>query len=149
MKKQILVLAIAASSITLVYTSCDNSTSNKVEVEKSEEKVADAQKDLTKANNDYLQDVELYRKEIYARIEANERLIDELKEKKRDEKGEDKEVYKTRIEALRERNRELKSRLDAYQPESKDNWEKFKEEFNRDMDGLGQSFKDLTVNNVK
>ena len=33
--------------------------------------------------------------------------------------------------------------------ESKEDWEKFKVEFNHDMEELGNAFKDLTVKNTK
>ena len=39
--------------------------------------------------------------------------------------------------------------MDEYKADGKENWEKFKAEFNHDMDGLGSAFKDLTVKNVK
>jgi hypothetical protein len=40
-------------------------------------------------------------------------------------------------------------KMDNYKADSKENWEKFKVEFSRDMDELGAAFKDLTVKNVK
>lgn len=43
----------------------------------------------------------------------------------------------------------MKKKMDDYNMDGKENWEKFKTEFNHDMDELGQAFKDLTVNNVK
>ena len=39
--------------------------------------------------------------------------------------------------------------MDDYKETGKENWLIFKMEFNRDMDELGQAFKDLTVKNVK
>ncbi len=148
MKKTILILTTSVFMSGLVLTSCDN-TDNTAKVENSQEKVADAQEDLAKANEDYSEDVEAYKRDIYARIDANERLIDELKEKKKYEKGETKEAFKARIEKLKDRNRELRKKLDDYKQTDKGNWEKFKEEFNHDMDEFGQSFKDIGTDNVK
>jgi len=39
--------------------------------------------------------------------------------------------------------------MDDYKQDGKENWEKFKAEFNHDMDELGKAFKDLTINNIK
>ena len=50
---------------------------------------------------------------------------------------------------MEQKNTDLKRRLDDYKQDGKENWEKFKIEFNRDMDELGKAFKDLTVKNVK
>ena len=47
------------------------------------------------------------------------------------------------------KNSDLKMKLDNYKAEGKENWKKFKIEFNRDMEELGIAFKDLTVKNVK
>lgn len=42
----------------------------------------------------------------------------------------------------------MKLKLDAYQINEKDDWRKFKTEFNHDMDELGKAFSDLTIKNV-
>jgi hypothetical protein len=54
--------------------------------------------------------------------------------------------YTKRIEELRKRNTDLKTRLDNYDTNTSD-WDIFKREFSHDMDELGQSLKDFTVNN--
>jgi hypothetical protein len=41
----------------------------------------------------------------------------------------------------------MKKRMDDYKADGKENWIKFKDEFNRDMQELGKSFKDFTVKN--
>ncbi|MFN0047523.1 MAG: hypothetical protein ACKVOU_00200 [Cytophagales bacterium] len=43
----------------------------------------------------------------------------------------------------------MKKKMDDYKEDGKENWEKFKTEFNHDMDEIGNAFKDLTVKNVK
>jgi hypothetical protein len=39
--------------------------------------------------------------------------------------------------------------MKEYKAEGKDKWDKFKEEFNHDMQELDQAFNDFGVNNVK
>ena len=94
------------------------------------------------ANQEYIADIEVYRKESAIRIAANEKSIAE---------------FNTRIE-LKEKKPEpitsnklqtWKKRIDDYKAEGKEKWEKFKEEFNHSMDELANAFKYLTVNNKK
>lgn len=55
-------------------------------------------------------------------------------------------MYEKRIITLQEKNMEMRARLDNYE-KSQSDWESFKREFNHDMDELGQSLKDITVDN--
>ena len=50
---------------------------------------------------------------------------------------------------MEQKNTDMKKRMDEYKADGKEQWKKFKAEFSRDMDELGQAFKDLTVKNVK
>ena len=59
-----------------------------------------------------------------------------------------KAIYEKQIDLLEERNNAMKLKLDAYQINEKDDWRKFKTEFNHDMDELGKAFSDLTIKNV-
>ena len=43
----------------------------------------------------------------------------------------------------------MKKSMDDYKAGGKEQWEKFKAEFNHDMDELGKAFKDLSVDNKK
>lgn len=80
------------------------------------------------------------------KIEANEKRIAELKVKlKKPGKVLDK-VYEERIEALQERNRNLRLKITNYET-NKTDWDKFKEEFNHDMDELGKAIGDIFTDN--
>ena len=57
--------------------------------------------------------------------------------------------YVESVDALEQKNKDLKNRMDAYGANTQSDWDSFKREFNHDMDALGQAFKDLTVNNKK
>lgn len=43
----------------------------------------------------------------------------------------------------------MKKKLDDYKADGKDKWEQFKKDFSRDMDDLGNAFKDLTTKKTK
>jgi predicted RNase H-like nuclease (RuvC/YqgF family) len=51
-------------------------------------------------------------------------------------------VYAQRIETLEEKNRGMRNRMTVYE-NNKSDWETFKREFTRDMEALGNSFKDV------
>ncbi len=136
MTKKVLIIAITAS---VWLTSC---SSPATKVETAKENVADANKELNKANADVQNDIENYKKEMIDKIMLNEQQIAEVKKKNETEK-------KEKIAKLEKRNADLRLKMENYKGEGKDNWENFKAEFKHDMEELGQAFKDIGVNNVK
>lgn len=143
MKKSILKIA-AISSITLM--SCGT---NAEKVENAEANVIEANQDLNKANEDYLTEVEAYKKQTAEKIVANEQSIADFKLRVEKEKKEVKANYKKKIAELEQKNSDMKKTMDDYKAEGKDKWESFKNEFSHDMEELGQAFKDLGENNIK
>ena len=146
MNKSILTLAAVALMAATTLTSC-NSPAKKVE--EAQKDVTEANKDLAKANEEYLADIESYRKETADKIAANDRSIAEFNSRIKEQKREAAADYKLKIAKLEQKNSDMKKHLDEYKAEGKENWEKFKTEFNHDMEELGKAFKDLTVKNVK
>jgi hypothetical protein len=146
MKKSILTLAAVAFMTATTLTSC-NSPAKKVE--EAQRDVNEANKDLAKANEEYLADIESYRKETDEKIAANDRSIAEFNSRIKEQKREAAADYKLKIAKLEQKNSDMKKHLDEYKAEGKEKWEKFKTEFNHDMEELGKAFKDLTVKNVK
>ncbi|MBB6004375.1 peptidase M23 [Arcicella rosea] len=145
MKKTILLIT-AFTLTTAFFTSC-NSPEKKVENAQTE--VVEANKDLIDANQAYLDDVESYKVTTAERIAANDKSIAEFKVRIDKEKKEAKADYLEKLTKLEQKNTDLKKKMDDYKDDGKENWDKFKAEFNHDMDELGEAFKDLTVNNVK
>jgi peptidoglycan hydrolase CwlO-like protein len=142
MKKIILTISVSM----LLAFSCKSPADK---VDDKAQKVEDAKQDLNEAKEDYQKEIEDYRKDINDRIAANDVTITEFNSRIENEKKEAKADYKRQVNELELRNRDLKKRMDEYKADGKDNWHKFKEEFNHDMDELGNSLKDLTRNNVK
>lgn len=145
MKKLILgMIAIGFASIALFFTSC-NSPSQKVDNAQTD--VRDAQEDLAKAQQAYIDDVQNYRLQTAERITANNQAIADFNARIVMEKADAKAEYQMKITELEKKNSDMKRRLDDYRAESKDEWATFKNEFNRDMDQLGTALKDLTIKN--
>ncbi len=148
MKTTLVALAIFTFITATIVTSCDNSTSSE-KVEEAKTDVAEANKDLDKANEEYLADVQNYRTETDAKIAANELSIAEFNARMAKQKNDAKVAYKQKIAELEMKNSDMKKKMDDYKQDGKENWEKFKTEFNRDMDELGKAFNDFTTKNNK
>ena len=148
MKKSIFALALCAIITGTVILSCDSSTSAE-KVEEAKIDVVHANNDLEKANEEYTADMAGYKKDIADKITANDLIIKEFNERVSKEKKEAKADYKKKIDELEHKNTDMKKKLDEYKSDGKENWEKFKTEFNHDMEELGKSFKDFTVKNTK
>ncbi len=145
--KKSLALSIAAIIVAgTIITSCD---SPKEKVEAAQENVTESSKDLDDANKAYLADVETYRVATNERIAANNKTLEDLKVSVNKDKAKVKAEYNVKIAELEKKNADMKKKMDDYKAVEKDKWESFKQEFNHDMDGLGDAFKDLTVKNSK
>ncbi len=143
MKKTILaiVACVGITSAGLMSMGC-NSPSQKVE--DAQNNVRQANIALDKANQDYLTDMESYKKETAEKIAANNQSIADFNVRIANEKADAKANYKKKMAALQQKNDDLKKRLDDYKADGKDKWEKFKTAFNHDMDKLNDDFKSLT-----
>ncbi|MES2003978.1 MAG: hypothetical protein V4450_05610 [Bacteroidota bacterium] len=138
------VLALAAC--TCFTISCSTPAEK---VEKAEVNVTEANKSLDKANEEYMADIEKYKAETAVKIADNEKTIAEFKLKIAKDKTADRELNDKAIADLRQKDADMKKRMNDYKPTTKDNWQIFKAEFSHDMDELGKAFKDFTVKNVK
>ena len=137
-----------------IFTSCQSSIQKQ---EAARDKVQDARQDLNAAQKDAnaaaqvvatAEEWEAFRNESDLKIKANEVRINELTVKMKRPGEIFDEIYEKKITNLELQNREVRSRLVAYET-SQSNWETFKREFNHDMDAIGQALKDLTVDNKK
>ena len=136
MKTKILNASMATVMLLLAITSCK---SPEQKVINAEQEVVDANADLEKANEEYLEDIKKYKLETAEKIAANEKKISEFNTRIANEKAEAKKDYAKKIEALEKKNSDMKLKLDNYNAEGKEKWETFKAEFNRDLNELGES----------
>ncbi len=155
MKQSIYFLAVMTSfMVSGILTSCQ-STAEKAD--KAQDKVEDVKQDLKEAEKDATvaaqkaataEEWKMFKDETEVKIKNNETRTAELKAKMKTSGKTLDAVYSKNIEALEQRNKDLKARLDAYEKGQSD-WESFKREFNHDMDALGQALKEFSTNNKK
>jgi chromosome segregation ATPase len=144
MKKNILLLPamIVLTSISIV--GCNNSTDDKTTsdvVQKDTIVIEENKKEVTVVVATP-EEWNAFKADAEAKIEANEKRIAELKAKiNKPGKLLDK-MRADRIAALEQRNRDLRLKITAYETEKTD-WQKFKEEFNHDVDELGKAIGDI------
>ena len=153
MKKKIFILVVTSVFVAgTVFTSCQSSTQKR---DASQLKVQEAREDLNSAKQDaYKADQKVataeewktFRSESDLKINENEIRINELK-LKMNRPGEILDpLYSQKITTLEQQNKDIRVKLYAYE-KSQSNWESFKREFKSDMDAIGESFKNLTVDN--
>lgn len=126
--------------------SCSNSADR---VDDAKQDVVKADSNLVVAQEEFLADVENYRRTTSEKVAENEKNIAEFKARVEQDKKIAKADYNLKIAELEQKNNDLRMKMENYRADSKEQWESFKIEFNHDMDEVGKAFKDLTVNNVK
>ncbi len=149
-----LIMLMIVSVSTSVFTSCQSAAKKEEnaekKVEKAEENLKEAQKEVVveQQKEANAEEWKAFREATEQKIKDNDTRITELKaEMKASEKANDA-AYKARIDMVEEKNKAMRNRMDN-QEKMKSDWESFKREYNHDMDELGQSLKDFTVNNKK
>jgi peptidoglycan hydrolase CwlO-like protein len=152
MKKSILTLAIATFVIASVATSCkpntDKEQAAQENVDSAKVAVTDAEADLDESKRvATAEEWQAFKDDTNAKISDNNAKIAELKLKiKKTGKDIDK-AYQKSIDTMEQKNKDLKTKMDSYRNDVNSDWKSFKNEFNHDMDELGKSLKDFTVNN--
>lgn len=140
MKNPIIRMALILCTSAIVFAGCSTSAEK---VENAQEAVTDANKDLDKANAEYMADIKNYRELTALQIERNNLEIAKFKLRVEGEKKETRAEYYRDIAALEEKNNAYKKKLDMYQSDNKTNWEIFKSEFSHDMNELGTAINGL------
>lgn len=144
MKKLIFTLSATILLAVAIFTSCNTAAEK---VDKAEDKSIKADEDYNSAKEEYLADIENFKIETNAKIEANKQMIADFKVKIATSKKDAQVYYQEQIAILEQKNIAMKQKLDAYEESGKDNWEAFKTEFSKDMNDLGEAFKNFTVKN--
>ena len=142
MKQSIFALAVVTLMTGAALTSCNTPTQK---VENAQDNVIEAKKELDQANQEYMADIEKFRKEKSELITANNQRIAEFKGRIENQNEEAKSDFNQKIAELENKNSDMKKKLDDYKMEGKEKWEIFKTEFNGNMDELGEAFNDLTA----
>jgi F0F1-type ATP synthase membrane subunit b/b' len=152
MKKSIFTLAIATIMIGSMITSCKPNTEK---VQDAQENVDSAKVAVTDAENDLneakraatAEEWQAFKDDTNTKIEENNAKIEELKLQIK-KKGKDIDnAYQRNIDTLEQKNKDFKIKIDSYKNDANSDWKSFKREFNHDMNELGKSLKDFTVDN--
>jgi hypothetical protein len=146
MRFKVLLIPVLAAVVAFSVASCNETVSKQ---DKAAEEVRAAKEEADMAYQTYLEEVENYKAISAERIANNKKAIADYNASVQASKKKMSEEQARMIADLEARNEALQKKLDAYKAEDQSKWQSFKDEFGRDMDQLGNSFKDLTVNNVK
>jgi len=144
MIKTVLVVLSTVILTGMLIISC-NSPADKLE--NAENKMDDASQKLEEETQNYLMEVEAFKKSTEAQIAANEKSIIELNAKAANQKPSTKAEYELKIAELNKKNSDMKLKLAGFDTRNQSEWAQFKRDFNRDMDELGQAFKNLAEKN--
>lgn len=141
---------MAGSMLTGCQSPAQKADNAQVKVEEAKQDLMDKEKAAAVATQKAATAEEwtAFKNESDTKIKENEVRIAELKAKMKKTGKAIDAVYEKSIDALEQKNMEMKNRMSAYEKNQSD-WDSFKSEFNHDLEGLGQAFKDLTVNNKK
>ena len=89
-----------------------------------------------------------FRSESELKIRDNEIRITEINVKTKKPGEISDALYKNKIAILELQNNDMKAKLEAYE-KIQSNWGAFKQQFNHDMNAIGEALQDLTVDDKK
>lgn len=152
MKKTILTLAVVAfmaGTVSTLNAQTTDKQSDKARenLKDAKEDVIDAKKELREAKRDSVSDYQAFKAESNLKIKDNEKRIAELKVKHAKVNKKNKASYNKDVNALEQKNNNLKVKLAEYKESDHSAWQSFKLEFNHDMNELGTALSDFVVNN--
>jgi len=123
-------LAVSLIITGLVFTGCENNR------EKDQEEVRKANQEMIDAQAQFEKEWQQFKTETELKIDANQKKIDDFKVAMKTTTAKFKAKYENQVLTLEQKNIELKKSMNEYQYEGKDNWEKFKIDFNREVDTI-------------
>ena len=146
MKNIIFILAIATIMGGPMFTSCQSSSQK---VDNARHDVIMAKFNLHDAKLEYQTDIDNLKKVTAEKIAANDKILAEFDARIETQKVATKADYKKKVIELEQKNSDLKMKMANYKEQGKENWEKFKADFNKSLDELAKAFKGLAVLNTK
>ena len=151
MKNKVKYITVLAAALMFACNEKhDDNEMNDSAAENHMEKAADhTEAAAEEAGDDWRRESESYRADVNARIERNDAEIERLKAEAKAQKKEARAEYEEEVAELKAKNDRLRARMRGYKEDSNDGWRRFKEEFNRDMDELGNAIENLGKDNKK
>ena len=150
-KMYLLKPVIILLSFFMVMVSCksgdqkeQNAVNDVAEAEQNLKEVA-KENDEEKKETATADEWKKFKEDTDAKMQANEAKMTALSDQMKAKGKKLDDLYARKIDTLQMKNKLLKNKIDNY--DMKSDWNQFQEEFNRDMDQLGKTLKDFTVNN--
>jgi outer membrane murein-binding lipoprotein Lpp len=141
MKNSLVLIALAGSLAGSLLAGCGKTPDQKVD--DAQQTVAAVTQQLKSARDDYRAEWQSFKRETEQVIDANGRMIDSLKIKIEKAGNKGKVAFTKDLEVLEQKNVELKKKLADYNDQGQSNWEVFKSDVKRELDGLGNAMRDL------
>ncbi|MDO9255338.1 MAG: hypothetical protein Q7U54_07500 [Bacteroidales bacterium] len=149
MNKHFVKMTVLMCIATAVITSCNFTTEQKADtLEKAKANLEEASQDLNIARADSAEFAN-YKIESEKKLRENELLIADMKDRMKSERKETRVNYKMQLDSLDMQNTQLRNDMHFYSSQGKENWEKFKKEFNTELDALGKAISQLAERNMK
>lgn len=147
MKNSIIAITLGLCFAGACLSSCDTPAENVVDAKAD---LQEAQLKLAEAHRDSIKDAEWdqFKAASIEKITNNNIKIVELKGRQYVKGAYKDPSYEKQVIILEERNLLLQRRIDDYEKYNS-NWEEFKREFNHDVEEIGKSLKEITVDNSK
>ena len=142
MKTTLLTLTFIGFLSTAGITGCNFTTEQKTETpEEVITNMAQTREDSTDFAN--------YKVESEIKLKSNDLLIADMKDRMKVVQQETRVQYIKSLDSLEEQNSRLRNNIKTYNSAGKENWEKFKQGFNQELDALGKSISQLAEKNMK
>jgi chromosome segregation ATPase len=153
--KKILFIPVAITTVLtgIIFPSCQSSVQKEkvaqAKVQNAKEKLRVAEDEANAVAQQVAKDRawELFKSDAGIKIRKNELLIEDFKVKMKTTGKTLKAQYEKRIAVLEQKNKELKTRMDAYEKNQSD-WESFKRQFNIDLEKLGKALKNIEAESI-
>lgn len=142
------ILAIAAGSASTAFGQEPNKKAEKARenLKDAKTELVDAKNELKEAKLDSVSDYQKFKVESEKTIAEHNASIAKFRARLAAEKKENRIAYEAKLDKLEKRNSDLQLKLEGYKQKTEENWKAFKSEFSKDMDNLGKSIKDFTIN---
>ncbi len=134
-----------AGIVILGIVGCNSPKQKAEKLENAEENVIEAQQELNEAVIDSTNEYDRFKAESEAKLIANDVKIAALKDQLKADKKEIRTKYEKQLTELEQKNAKLKSNIAEYKETDKSNWEKFKVNFNEDLDALGKAISGIAT----
>ena len=140
MKTKYFIAAVILLFAGSVFNGCDNKQKN---VEDAKDNVTEAKQELKDAQAQYENEWKQFKSDVELKINANEKRIAEFKAGIKTASGKFRAKYEKEIVVLEQKNTDLRKKLNEYKFDGKDNWEVFKDDFNREVNDIMVGLNDI------